>query len=71
MGNAFVLLISFGILLTLLGLLFKKPLLFLFGASESTFPYANDYITIYLLGSLFVMIGLGMNSFINAQGFGK
>lgn len=71
MGNSFVLLVFFGILLTILGLIFKEPVLMLFGASPETFPYANDYITIYLMGSIFVMIGLGMNSFINAQGFGK
>lgn len=71
MGNSFALLIIFGVLLTILGLLFKKPLLFLFGSSSATFSYANDYITIYLFGSIFVMISLGMNSFINSQGFGK
>ncbi len=38
-------------------------------ASDATYPYADAYITIYLLGSLFVMVGLGMNSFINSQGF--
>jgi putative MATE family efflux protein len=64
-------LVIFGVLLTILGLIFKEPVLLLFGASPDTFPYANDYITIYLMGSIFVMIGLGMNSFINAQGFGK
>ncbi|WP_347134514.1 MATE family efflux transporter, partial [[Clostridium] symbiosum] len=42
-----------------------------FGASDSTWPFADAYITIYLFGSLFVMVGLGMNSFINSQGFGK
>lgn len=71
MGNSFLLLVCTGILLTVLGLIFKKPLLFLFGASHETFSYANDYITIYLCGSIFVMISLGMNSFINAQGFAK
>lgn len=71
MGNSFFLLVLFGFILTILGLLFKKPILYLFGASDATFPYANDYITIYLIGSIFVMIGLGMNHFINAQGFGK
>lgn len=71
MGNSFILLVMFGALLTILGLIFKEPLLHLFGASSVTFPYANDYITTYLVGSIFVMIGLGMNSFINAQGFGK
>ncbi|MBS5823063.1 MAG: MATE family efflux transporter [Clostridium argentinense] len=71
MGNSFALLIISGILLTALGLIFKKPLLFLFGASDATFSYANDYISIYLLGTIFVMISLGMNSFINSQGFGR
>ena len=50
---------------------FRRPILYLFGASDLTFPYANDYLTIYLLGTLFVMIGLGMNPFINAQGFSR
>lgn len=71
MGNTFLLLFISGVALTLLGLIFKKPVLYLLGASDATFPYANDYITVYLLGSVFVMIGLGMNSFINAQGFGN
>ncbi len=71
MGNSFTLLILFGILITIIGLIFKKPILYLFGASDANFPYANDYLTIYLLGNIFVMIGLGMNSFINSQGFGK
>ena len=71
MGNSFVLLISSGILLTVLGLLIKKPMLYLFGASDLTFPYADQYVTIYLLGNVFVMISLGMNHFINSQGFGK
>lgn len=60
-----------GIILTLLGVIFKTPLLYVFGASEATFQYANSYLTIYLLGTLFVMIGLGMNAFINVQGFAK
>ena len=71
MGNAFVMLVISGISLTVLGLLFKKPLLYAFGASDLTWPYANDYITIYLIGSTFVMVGLGMNDFINAQGFAR
>ncbi len=71
MGNSFTLLLLFGAGLTALGLLFKEPILYLFGASEITFPYANSYLTIYLCGTLFVMIGLGMNPFINAQGFGR
>lgn len=71
MGNSFTLLILFGISLTAVCLLLKKPILYLFGASDATFPYADDYLTIYLCGTLFVMIGLGMNPFVNAQGFGR
>lgn len=70
MGNSFILMFLCGLILTVLGLVFKRPMLYLFGASEQTLPYAESYVTIYLLGSLFVMIGLGMNSFINSQGFG-
>ena len=71
MGNSFFLLILLGLLLTAVILIFKKPIIYAFGASEATFPYADSYITIYLLGSVFVMIGLGMNSFINSQGFAR
>ena len=70
MGNAFTLMVICGILLTILGIVFRRPLLYLFGASDSTYPYAESYMTIYLLGSVFVMMGLGMNAFINSQGFG-
>lgn len=71
MGNSFVMMIIFGVILTAAGLALKTPMLYLFGASELTFPYADRYVTIYLLGSIFVMAGLGMNSFINSQGFGR
>ena len=71
MGNSFALLLLFGVGLTALCLLFRRPILYLFGASDATFPYANDYLTIYLLGTLFVMISLGMNPFINSQGFSR
>ena len=71
MGNSFTLLLLFGTALTVLCLAFRQPILYLFGASDVTFPYANDYLTIYILGTLFVMIGLGMNPFINAQGFSR
>ena len=71
MGNSFCMLILFGVGITILGLILKRPMLYLFGASDQTFPYANNYVSIYLLGSTFVMVGLGMNSFINSQGFGR
>lgn len=71
MGNSFVLLVGTGIVLTVLGLVFRRPVLYAFGASDETFPYANTYLMIYLLGSVFVMLSQGLNSFINAQGFGN
>lgn len=71
MGNAFCLLIIFSALIMVIGYLFKEQLLWLFGASENTMGYANSYMTIYLIGTPFVLIGLGMNSFINSQGFAK
>lgn len=71
MGNSFSMMLLFGVGLTFAGLALKRPMLYLFGASDQTFPYADSYVSIYLLGSVFVMVGLGMNSFINAQGFGK
>lgn len=71
MGNSFTLLLLSGAALMLACLIFLKPLLYLFGADAASYPYAQEYITIYLWGTLFVMTSLGMNNFINAQGFGK
>ncbi len=71
MGNCFFLLVSTGAVLTGIFFAFKKPLLYAFGASSITFPYADGYLTIYLLGAIFSMLSLGMNYFINAQGFGR
>lgn len=70
MQDAFWMLVITGILLTIVGFLIEKPLLYALGASEVTYPYASSYLKIYLLGNLFVMIGLGMNPFVNSQGFG-
>ncbi|MCI5604692.1 MAG: MATE family efflux transporter [Clostridia bacterium] len=71
LGNSFAMLLVLSALLTVFGFIFKIPLLRLLGASDDTLPYANSYLTIYISGNLFVMISLGLNSFINAQGFGK
>ena len=71
MGNSFMMLVATGAVLMVLCELFKKPVLYLFGASDDTYPYAGAYLSIYLIGTIFVMIGVGMNSFISAQGFGK
>ena len=69
MNGTFFMLCATGVVLTVLVLLVKKPCLYLFGASDVTYTYANDYLSIYMFGTVFVMISLGMNGFINAQGF--
>lgn len=70
-GNSFVLLIAIGFILTIVFIVFREPLLYTFGASDNTISYAKDYLFIYLIGSIFVMISLGMNAFITAQGYTK
>lgn len=71
MSNSFSMLLIVGVSLTIIFLLFKEPILWAFGASETTINYALDYLTIYVMGTLFVQIALGMNTFINTQGFAK
>ncbi|WP_091685257.1 MATE family efflux transporter [Anaerocolumna aminovalerica] len=68
LGTGTVILIILSIALTIGVFIFKEPLLYLFGASDVTFPYANEYTTIYLLGTLFVQFALGLNLFITCQG---
>ena len=71
LGNCFTALIVCAIALTIIVLLFKEPLLYLFAASEDTIGYAMDYITTYAVGTIFVQLTLGLNAFISAQGFSK
>ncbi len=71
MGNSFFLVLLFGAVLMAVGIGFRRPILYAFGASDATYGYAADYLTIYLLGTFFVMITSGMNGFINSQGFAK
>ena len=70
-GNSFALLLCSSMILTAVGYLFSKPILFAFGASEESFVYASQYLNIYLIGTVFSMITTGMNGYINAQGFPK
>ena len=70
-GNCFSLLLGFAIVLTMVFYVSASTLLTLFGASEITLPYAVDYARIYILGSVFVLIVMGMNPFITTQGFAK
>ncbi len=71
MGNCFAALCIISVLLTGAILVFKEPLLYLFGASENTISYADAYLTIYALGTIFVQFTLGLNAFISAQGFSR
>ena len=71
LGNCFSLLIVFSVILTVVFLTFGERLLMLFGASESTIVYALPYMRIYVSGSIFVMMSLGLNMFITTQGFTK
>ncbi|MCI8963584.1 MAG: MATE family efflux transporter [Eubacterium sp.] len=68
LGNGFSLLLIFSAFLMILFFIIKRPVLFLIGASDATFPFANEYMTIYIFGTLFVQISLGMNPYITAQG---
>lgn len=71
MSNSFSMLFIIAVILTTGFLIFKEPILWAFGASEATIGYALDYLSIYVLGTIFVQIALGMNSYINTQGFAK
>ncbi len=71
MGSCFTLQLIVSLVITALLLVFHRPLLMAFGASENTIGYAVDYIRIYALGTAFVQITLGMNAYITAQGFAK
>ena len=69
MGNSFLLSVITGFVLMVIVLIFTKPILYAFGASDSTYPFARDYLRIYALGSVPVLITLSMTAFINSQGF--
>lgn len=71
LGNSYTLLVSMGVILAILGELFAEPLLRLVGASDTILGYSMDYLRIYLVGTVFVLTGTGMNPFINSQGFAK
>ena len=69
LGNCFALQIAVSAILTAVLLRWNEELLLAFGASENTIGYATDYMSIYAIGTLFVQVTLGMNTFITAQGF--
>ena len=69
LGNCTTLLVTIAVLLTVVVSVFGQSILMTFGASEDTIGYAWDYMKIYAIGTIFVQISLGLNAFINAQGF--
>lgn len=71
LGNSTAFLILLAISLFAVFWVIRRPVLMMFGASETTLPYADDYLKIYLLGTLSVQISLGLNQFISCQGFAK
>ena len=71
LGNSYGLLLISSVILTVVGYVFCKPILFAFGASEESFVYAKQYLDIYLIGTIFSMSATGLNGYINAQGFPK
>ena len=69
LGNVDTMLLVSSVLLCGFGLLFRRPVLYFFGASDSSYFYADQYLRIYLLGTTFSMLSTGLNFFINAQGY--
>lgn len=71
LGNGFILLILFSVVLTAVTLAFAEPILYLFGAGEQSYQYAKDYLDIYIWGTIFVQFSLGLNPYISCQGKAK
>lgn len=69
LGNSFSSLCITSLVLTVFFMIFNRPLLLLFGASQDTIEYAYSYIMIYTAGTIFVQLALGLNPYISTQGF--
>jgi len=67
-GSAFFIIGFLGLLVTVLGLVFLEPLLWIFGATEAVMPYARDYMSIIFIGSLFYTFTVAINHLIRAEG---
>ncbi|WP_305084690.1 MATE family efflux transporter, partial [uncultured Dubosiella sp.] len=70
-NHSFFALVLVSLAITFLVSLFKKPVLLAFGASDATLPFALDYLSIYIAGTFFVQLSVGMNDYITTQGFAK
>lgn len=71
MGSSIAFLTVLALILSVFFYVVKEPLLMAFGASENTIPYANEYLGIYLIGTISVQYALGLNQFITCQGFSR
>ena len=71
LANSFWMIVGLSSVLTLVLFVFKREILTRFGASETILPYAESYFTIYLLGTVFALLSIGMNQFIICQGFAR
>ena len=71
LGNSVIVTITLALILTIVLSIFNEPLLYAFGASDNTIVYAKDYMDIYSKGTIFVMISIGINTFITTQGYSK
>ncbi len=71
LGSGVAMLTLIALTITVVLLFTAEPVLRIFGASDNTLPYAEDYLRIYVLGTIFVMFSLGLNPFITTQGFSK
>ncbi|MCQ2555325.1 MAG: MATE family efflux transporter [Clostridia bacterium] len=71
LANGLTMLLFFSVTLTALFYIIKKPFLYAFGASDSTYPFSESYLNIYLLGTVFTMLSMGLIPFLNAQGKAK
>lgn len=69
LGNSFSMLLISAAVITAAGYIFCRPLLYLFGASDESIVYAEEYMRVYIAGTVFTMLATGLNGYINAQGF--
>ena len=71
LANCFLMLCSMAFVVTILALVLKGPMLRLFGASDVTYPFAEQYFTVYVSGTVFALLSTGLNQFVIAQGYAK
>lgn len=71
LANCFVMLCAISLVVTGLALAMKEPMLRLFGASDVTYPYAEAYFSVYIMGTVFALLSMGMYQFVIAQGYAK